>query len=242
MIDILFSSLLLSVVLVGIHAYFGREIIKRGIIFADIAVAQFSGLGIALSLVLLHGEGLYLLSLTFGLLASLFIALFQRMKDYAEAGIGLLYALGFSGAVLLLSLSPHGTEELKRLTASDILFVPPLDVIKTALLYLFIGLLLYLRRYLKGFSQELSFFLLFSLTLASSVRLVGVLVVFSLLLSPALSSLLLGRGLVFAWIWGTLFSLLAVLLSFHLDLPTGYSLVFFHSLGGLVLFVYKIFR
>lgn len=60
MMDIFLNSFLLSVVLVGIHAYFGREIVKRGIIFTDIAVAQFSGVGLALSLLLFHGEHLYL--------------------------------------------------------------------------------------------------------------------------------------------------------------------------------------
>jgi zinc/manganese transport system permease protein len=237
--DLFLSSFLLSVLLVGIHAYFGREIVRRGIIFTDIAVAQFSGVGIALSLMLFHGEYTYLFSLFFGLLASLLIALSQRLKDYAEAFIGLLYALGFSLVVLILSFSAHGMEELKRLTASDILFVRLEEVLKTAFIYSAIGIMLYLRRYLRGLLRELSFFALFSLTLASSVKLAGVLVVFSLLVSPALVSLLLGRGLVFAWVWGTFWSFLAIALSFWLDMPTGYSLVFLHSLMGLAVFIIK---
>lgn len=237
--DLFLSSFLLSVVLVGIHAYFGREIVKRGIIFTDIAVAQFSGVGIALSLILFHGEYTHIFSLVFGLFASFLIALSQRLKEYAEAFIGLLYALGFSLTVLTLSFSAHGMEELKKLTASDILFVSLEEVLKTALIYTFIGLLIYLRKYAKGVLYELSFFALFSLTLASSVKLAGVLVVFSLLVSPALVSLILNRGLVFAWVWGAFWSFLAIALSFWLDLPTGYSLVFLQSLVGLIVFIIK---
>ncbi|MFN7064920.1 MAG: metal ABC transporter permease [Aquificaceae bacterium] len=235
-LDLFITSLLLSLVLVGIHAYFGREIVKRGIIFADIAVAQFSGVGIALSLLLFHGERTYIFSLSFSLLASLLIALSQRLKEYTEAFIGLLYALGFSLVVLLLSFSPHGMEELKKITASDILFVERGEVLKTALIYSFIGTLLYLRKYIRGFWHEVSFFLLFSLTLASSVKLVGVLVVFSLLVSPAFVSLLFSRGLLFAWVWGTLLNLLAISLSFWLDLPTGYTIVFFQAFLGIMAF------
>ncbi len=241
-LDLFLSSFLLSVVLVGIHAYFGREIVKRGIIFTDIAVAQLSGVGIALSLVLLDGRYAYFFSLLFGLSASLLIALSQRLKEYSEAFIGLLYALGFSLVVLVLSFSAHGMEELKKLTASDILFVRLEEVFKTALIYSLIGLLLYLRRHFRGLWQELSFFALFSLTLASSVKLAGVLVVFSLLVSPALVSLLLHRGLIFAWIWGSFWSFLAIALSFWLDLPTGYSLVFLQALVGLAVFIIKLIR
>ncbi len=240
MIDLFITSLLLSVVLVGIHAYFGREIVKRGIIFTDIAVAQFSGVGIALSLLFFHGEYIYPISLSFALFASLLIALSQRIKEYTEAFIGLLYSFGFSLTVLILSFSAFGMEELKKITASDILFVERQEVVKTAIIYTFIGLLLYLRKCLKGFLQDFSLFVLFSLTLASSVKLVGVLVVFSLLVSPALVSLLLKKGLIFAWIFGSFINLLAVSLSFLFDLPTGYAISFLHSLAGIFVFLYKL--
>ncbi|MCS7261919.1 MAG: metal ABC transporter permease [Aquificaceae bacterium] len=240
--DLFLSSFLLSVVLTGIHAYLGREIIKRGIVFADLAVAQFSGVGMAFSLLFFHGEHLYLFSLLFGLLASLLIALSQKIRDYSEAFVGLMYAFGFSLAVLLLSFSPHGMEELKKLTASDVLFVKLEEVLKTAVLYAFVGALLYLRKGLKKPVSELSFFALFSLTLASSVKLAGVLVVFVLLVGPALVSLLLNRGLAFAWAWGVCWSFLAVVFSFWLDFPTGYAIVFFQSLAGLGVFVFRLAR
>lgn len=240
MTDILLQALLLSFILVGIHAYFGREIVKRGIIFTDIAIGQFSALGLALSLFLL-GKPSYLASLLFSLFASILIALSQRKREYAEAFIGLLYALGFSSVVLVLSKSPQGMEEFLNLTAGDILFVPKEKIIETGTLYAFIGLLLYLReRFLQGLLKDISFFVLFSLTVTSSVKLVGVLIVFSLLVSPSLVAMLFGRGLLFAWIYGATINTAGILISFKLDLPTGFSLVFLHSLLGVVLFLGKI--
>jgi len=241
MTDILFQSLLLSLVLLGIHAYFGMQIVERGIIFTDIAIAQASAVGLALSL-LLYEKPSYTIALVFALFSSLLIALSQRKKDYAEAFIGLLYALGFSSVVLILSKSPHGTEDFMNLIATDILFVQKEEVIKTAFIYGVLGFLLYFRsRFLKGLLKELSFFVLFALTVTSSVKLVGVLIVFSMLVSPALVTKLLGKGLVFAWVYGAVINTVGILLSFKFDFPTGFSLVFLHSLLGILVFLFKVF-
>lgn len=241
MTDILFQSLLLSFVLLGIHAYFGMQIVERGIIFTDIAIAQASAVGLALSL-FLYGTPSYVISLVFAILFSFLIAVSQRKREYAEAFIGLLYALGFSSVVLILSKSLHGKEDFMNLIATDILFVPKEEVIKTAFIYGVLGLLLYFRsRLLKGFLKELSFFVLFALTVTSSVKLVGVLIVFSMLVSPALVTKLLGRGLAFAWVYGAIANTSGILLSFKFDFPTGFSLVFSHSLLGVLVFLFKVF-
>jgi len=241
MTDVLFNALLLSFVLLGIHAYFGMEVVRRGIIFADIAIAQASAVGLALSLFLFDRPS-YLLSLLCSLLAGVLVLLSQRLRDYAEAFIGLLYALGFSLVVLVLSKSPHGMEEFLKLSAKDILFVPREEVIKTGILYAVFGFFLYLReKFLKGFWSELAFFVLFSLTITSSVSLVGVLVVFSILVAPALVSLLLKKGLLFAWFYGAIINTAGIVLSFYLDLPTGFSLVFLQALFGILVFVSVLF-
>ncbi len=240
MTDILLNALLLSFILLGIHAYFGLEIVRRGIIFTDIAIAQASASGLALSLFFFDRPS-YFLSLSFALLSSILIALSQRFKEYSEAFIGLMYALGFSSVVLLLSKSPHGMEELLKLTARDILFVFREETIKTGLLYAFIGFLLYIReRFLKGYLKDFVFFVLFALTVTSSVNLVGVLVVFSILVAPALTAKLLGKGLVFAWIYGSAVNTLAIVLSFLFDLPTGFSVVFFNSFLGVLVFLVRL--
>ena len=70
MIDILLIPILLVVVLVMLHAYFGMEILKRGIIFTDLAIAQFAALGSSISLGYFHEEYFYLLTLSFALLCA----------------------------------------------------------------------------------------------------------------------------------------------------------------------------
>jgi zinc/manganese transport system permease protein len=138
----------------------------------------------------------------------------------------------------VLSKSPHGMEEFLKLSAKDILFVPREEVVKTGILYAVFGLFLYLREnFLKGFWSELAFFVLFSLTITSSVSLVGVLIVFSILVAPALVSLLLKKGLLFAWVYGAVINTAGIVLSFYLDLPTGFSLVFLQALFGILVFI-----
>ncbi|HEY9839084.1 MAG: metal ABC transporter permease [Candidatus Sericytochromatia bacterium] len=236
MIEIFLPAFAVSVVLLGIHSYFGLEIIRRGIIFTDLAIGQIAALGTAISLLCFEGHYLYPISLGFALTAGLLIGLLSRREQNVEPLIGLLYALGISGVFLLLSRSAHGMEEIQKLMAYDILFTPVHDVIKTALIYSGLGLVLWFARGLKGLWRELVFFMTFAATVTSSVKLAGVLVVFSLLVAPALiATYLPGRHkLAMAWGIGILVNLGAILLSFKLDLPTGYTVVFAQTLTALL--------
>ena len=103
MADILLSAFVLSVVLLGIHSFFGLEIIKRGIIFTDLAIGQMSALGAALSILFFDGRFIYPLSLVFALLAGLAIAIASKRTISHEAFIGLLYAFGISGVFIILN-------------------------------------------------------------------------------------------------------------------------------------------
>jgi zinc/manganese transport system permease protein len=231
--DILVTAFLLSLVLVGIHAFFGLEIIRRGIIFTDLAIGQMAALGAAVSLFFLDGSFVYPVSLTFALLGGLLIAWAARHTDNLEAFIGLLYAFGISAVYIILSKSAHGMEEFQRLMASDILFTPVEDVIKTAVIYSAIGLVLFfMYRKLKGFWKDALFFATFAVTVTSSVKLAGVLIVFSLLVSPALIALRFDGKLMLlkAWAIGTVANLAAIAASYRLDLPTGYTVVFVNAL------------
>jgi zinc/manganese transport system permease protein len=70
---------------------------------------------------------------------------------------------------------------------------------------------------------------------------VGVLIVFSILVAPALVSLLLKKGLLFAWVYGAVINTAGIVLSFYLDLPTGFSLVFLQALFGILVFISALF-
>ncbi len=230
---ILLSAFLLSVVLVGIHSYFGLEIIKRGIIFTDLAIGQMAAVGAAISIFLLGGEYLYPVSLVFSLLGGLIIALVSRRTENLEAFIGLMYAFGVSAVFILLCNSSHGLETFKKLMAADILFTPMEDILKTAALYAALGVFIFFfHRKTSGFVKDILFFVTFAVTVTSSVKMAGVLIVFALLVAPAMISLRVSHkhNLFLAWTIGTIVNLGAILFSYWLDYPTGYTLVFCHSL------------
>jgi len=195
--------------------------------------------GAALSILVFDGKYMYPVSLVFSLLGAFLIALATKRTRNHEAFIGLLYAFGMSAAVIALSRAPRGTEEMEHLLAADILFVSMPAVLKTALLYAVIGIVLWfgLRR-LRGTWRELLFFGTFSITVTSSVNLAGVLVVFSILVAPAFIVSPLQRSfrtkLLLAWGIGTVLNLAAIVASYFLDLPTGYTVVALYALTGIV--------
>ncbi|HNR90283.1 MAG TPA: metal ABC transporter permease [Spirochaetota bacterium] len=237
MSDILITAFALSVVLVGIHAFFGTEIIRRGIIFTDLAIGQMAALGAAASLFFIDGQFVYPISLGFALAGGLLIAWASRHTDNLEAFIGLMYAFGISAVYIILSKSAHGMEEFQRLMASDILFTPQEEVVKTAIIYAVLGVVLFaLYRRIDGFWKDALFFVSFAVTVTSSVKLAGVLIVFALLVAPALIAIRVGGGrpLVVAWIVGTLVNLVAIALAHRFDFPTGYTIVFCNALLALL--------
>jgi zinc/manganese transport system permease protein len=253
MIDILMPAFIISLVLLGIHSYFGLRIIERNIIFTDLAIGQMAAFGAAISLLVFDGGFLYIISLASAVIAGIMIYYISRRSNHLEAVIGLIYALGFSGVYLLLSKSAHGAEEFQRLVAYDILFTEMNDVYATAILYACIAvfILLFTKR-TSGRLYDLFFFLTFAVTVTSSVKMAGVLVVFAILLAPAfiakritsiesMPESLRKNPLIIAWITGTVINLLAIVISYKLDLPTGYSIVFLNALVAVLFsFIKKI--
>jgi zinc/manganese transport system permease protein len=239
MIDVLFSAFLLSVVLLGIHSYYGLHIIERGIIFTDLGIGQMAAFGAAISILAFDGKYMYPVSLVFSLLGAFLIAMSTKRTRNHEAFIGLLYAFGMSAAVIALSRAPRGAEEMEHLVAADILFVSMSAVVKTAILYAVIGAVLWLGLgRLRGTARELVFFGTFSITVTSSVNLAGVLVVFSILVAPAFivshMKASFRAKLLLAWAIGTVLNLIAIVASYFLDLPTGYTVVALYALSGIV--------
>ncbi|MBN2816882.1 MAG: metal ABC transporter permease [Campylobacterales bacterium] len=242
MSDILLIPILLVIILVMIHSWFGLRVLEKGIIFTDLAIAQFAALGSAISLGYFHEEYFYPLTLSFALLSAFLIAIASQRNIKLEAFIGLLYVLGASGIMMVLSHSSEGMEHFKSLLASDILFTPIEDVIKSALIYLLVALLIWqLYPRVKGFLKDLLFFSLLALTVSSSVELAGVLVVFVLLIAPALvaRTLTTQKPLLFSFYFGWFFGILAIVLSYFYDLPTGYSIVFLGALFSALIVLFR---
>lgn len=237
MIDLLWPPFLLSVVLVGIHGWFGLEILRRGIIFTDLAVGQTAALGAAVALLLFGGEYALPMGLLFALAGGGLIALVSGWEVHLEAFIGLLYAFAGAMAVILLTNAPHGMEAFSRLMAADILFVAPEAIFSIAGVYALVGaFLFFLYPRLSGAGRDLLFFLTLSVTVALSVQLAGVFMVFALLVAPAFIALKAGakRPLLLAWGVGVLLNMAGVGLSYAYDLPTGYAIVAVQTLAGMV--------
>lgn len=229
-------ALLCCLVLGGINAYLGFHVVRRGVLFVDLAMAQTAALGAAIGTVigLEHGTlGGYVISAAFALGAAAFFALMRSRRVHQEAIVAVSYGIAMAATFVVLEHSPHGAEEVKHLLVGQLLTVAPHNVFLTAGLYVAAGLVLarFHRRILaitEGRAAhdpptELVFYGIFALVVTSSVQLVGVLLVFALLVMPAIAALLLsegsGRALGWGWTLAVTGSLLGLHAAFHLDLP-----------------------
>jgi zinc/manganese transport system permease protein len=257
----LFWPFVACVVLVGIHVYFGLHVIKRGIIFVDLSLAQVAALGMTFSLLMgyeLEGEMSYLFSLGFALLGATIFTFTREIEGRVpqEAIIGIVYAVSTAAAVMIVSHSPEGTEHIRHLLIGSILTVTPAMVLKTAGMYAVVGTFHYLAR--REFTSltfdkanrpdrpllwEFLFYASFAVVVTSSVKICGVLLVFIFLVVPSVFAALItdsiGRRLTFGWIFGLVGSALGLALSFALDTPTGASIV---CTFGLMLLLFAIWR
>ena len=250
LLALLWAPFLMCLVLTGIHAYLGVHVLAREVVFVDIALAQIAALG-ATAAFLFGYELDTWESYASGLLATLVGALVlsltrsRERRVSQEAVIGVVYAASAAGAVLLADRAPHGAEHIRTMLVGSILTVGGGDVVKVALLYAVIGALHWLCRrpfflistdpdgaYRDGWRVrrwDFLFYATFGLVVTSSVRIAGVLLVFSYLIVPALAGLLVGgpvaRRLAIGWGFGALVSVLGIVASASLDLPTGATVV-----------------
>ena len=252
----LFYPFVGCVLLIMIHAYFGIHILERGIIFVDLAMAQFIALGIALAFLMGHeGSVRNYYAVAFAIVGAFVFSMARRIKRIVnmEAFIGVLYIFSLAGSFLILDRTPHGLEEFKAILNGNILWVTPSDLLKTFILYAAIGLLhLVFRKRFFALSYEESngpfweflFFLSFAFVLVSSVQLAGILQVFSFLVIPALIGRLFTRSpmkiLIGGWGIGLAASMIGITLSYKLDLPTAPLIVASLSLAFFILLIFRI--
>ena len=239
-IEILWPAFVLAIALVFVHAIFGIEIIKRGVIFTDLAIGQVAAIGMAISIAFMHGDYQTQMTLLFALLGAGIITWANAKLANIEAFIGLLYAFGVSAIMLILAQSAEGTELFSKLSAADILFVSSKDVLTSVGIYAFVAFVMfYIYPKLQGAVKELLFFIMLAVTVTSSVQEAGVLVVFALLIAPAYIAVVQSRfhKLVYAWIFGSISIIIALFASYNLDLPTGYSIIFILSVTSMMLVI-----
>ena len=262
LLALMWVPFLMCLVLTGIHAYLGLHVIAREVIFVDIALAQIAALGATAAFLWgydLDSWGSYVFGLSFTILgASVFALTRTRERRVSqEAVIGVVYAVSAAAAVLVADRTPHGAEHLRSMLVGSILAVRGTEVIKVACLYAAIGLFHWACRrpfllistepgkaYDDGWRVrrwDFLFYASFGVVVTSSVRIAGVLLVFSYLIVPTLAANLLGgsipKRLAVAWCFGTLVSIVAMVTSAIFDLPTGATIVCAFGLILLVLAV-----
>lgn len=242
-IELIWPAFVLALLLVYIHAIFGVEIIKRGVIFTDLAIGQIAAVGMALSVAFLDGSYQSVLTLLFAVLAAITIAWATKKVQNVEAFIGLLYALGISSIMLVLAKSSEGMELFSKLSAADILFTSVDDIYKALAIYIPISLVMFfIYPKTKGVIKELTFFIMLAFTVTSSVQSAGVLVVFALLIAPAYAGIVQSKfkPLSFAWVFGSISIIVALIASYNFDLPTGYSIIFITVISSIIAVVVNV--
>jgi zinc/manganese transport system permease protein len=249
-VQLMLKPFLACLILTGIHAYLGLHVVERGVIFVDLALAQIAAFGATLGFVWglgLHALGSYVTALGFTLVGAAIFAATRLRRPVVpqEALIGIVYAVAAAAVILVLSRAPEGGEELKALLVGHLLFVEWDEILRMAVLYGVVGLLLWrVRRPLLTISQDpdrafaqglrvrwwdFLFYAIFGVVVTSSVEIAGVLLVFSFLIVPAgcgvLLATMVSRRLLIGWTTGTLTSVAGVVASYWWDLPTGAAVV-----------------
>jgi zinc/manganese transport system permease protein len=223
----------------------------------DLALAQVAALGSTVAL--LNGYELnsvetYLISLGFTFFGAAVFVLGRVHEDSVpqEAIIGIVYAVSSAAAILVLDKAPHGEEAIKAMLVGSILFVTWPQIVKISAIYFGVGVLHFLLRkkfLLISMNPKLArqnglwihfwdfiFYITFGFVVTSSVRIAGVLLVFSYLVVPAVCAMFFVRSvahrLLIGWGLGFVASIMGLYVSAKWDLPTGASVV---TMFGIIL-------
>ena len=233
---ILWAPLVAGLFVTATHAPLGVQVLNRGIVFIDLAVAQIAGLGVVFADWLgYEAQGaVQAAALAAALAGALLLNWTEKLwPEVQEAVIGVTFILAANAAILLLAANPHGAEHLKDLLIGQILWVrsaqlPAIALLSAAILAVWFGL--------RGRMGRSGFYLVFACAVTLSVQLVGLYLVFATLIIPALATRRLTRGrLVACYGVGAAGYAAGLLLSALTDLPTGPLVVCVMALLGIAL-------
>lgn len=240
-ISLLAPAMAAGILISLVHVPLGQEVLRRGIIFLDLAVAQFAALGMILFQTLAPLDE-YSLTFAYGRLlaglvaalacASIFHMIEKRAGQYQEALIGCGFVLAASLGLLVVANSPSGGEEIKHILEGQILwaswghlmFVLPVFVI---------AVILWATMPTK---RGKLFYPLFALTIPFSVSMIGVYLVFASLVFPALAVIKSNNKYIAGFTLSVLSYLLGLILSYLIDWPAGPAIVLAFCLISLVFF------
>jgi zinc/manganese transport system permease protein len=238
-LSILGPAFLAGLLVLATHVPLGREVLSRGIIFIDLAVAQIAGLGVIAAHTFGAGEHPFAVQLA-ALAAALGGALLltwseERFPEVQEALIGVSFVLAATLGILLLADNPHGGEQLKELLVGQILWVTEGMLVAAVV----VSALVLAAWFVLGAARlgRTGFYLLFAVVVTFSVQLVGVYLVFASLIVPALATRALDgrRGVVVGWALGATAYAAGLIASALFDLPTGALIVWALAILGAII-------
>ena len=245
-IPILFPAFIAGLLVVVTHIPLGKEVLRRGIVFIDLALAQTAALG---SIVVTwafyktghhghdHFDSLLIFLASYGasiICASMLYFIRKAPAKIQEGLIGSIFILSSSTSILLLSEHPQGGEHLKNILVGQILWVRWQDVIVACVVTAIVLVGLYLFR--KNQNQFI-FYPTLAVAITLSTQLVGVYLVFATLIIPALAIYSTKRSLLFAYLVGILGYTSGLYLSVLMDFPSGSVIVLALAFSGLLVWM-----
>jgi zinc/manganese transport system permease protein len=236
--SVLLPALLAGLLVAATHVPLGKQVLARGIVFIDIAIAQIAGVGVLLADAIgfePEGIAVQISALAAALLGALLLTWTERRwPDVQEAIIGVIFILAATAEILLLAGNPHGGEHLKDLLVGQILWVGTRQIVFTAVLTAIV-LVAWFGWQLK--IGRIGFYLLFGLSVTASVQLVGVYLVFATLIIPALATRhAQSQALLKAYAVAGFGYAVGLTLSAFLDLPSGAVVVWALAAAGTACF------
>jgi len=230
----------------AVLSYLGVHVVGRGIVFVDLALGQISSLGVAFAAFI--GTGLTSIPLIFTLAGALLMSFInirdKRLKQ--EAIIGILYAFASALTVLFISKTPHGDSDIQEVLFGNILSVSWGQIATLGIVFGVIALLqlVFFNKFFgltKSFENgenhligifniwNFLFYISIGLAIVFAVKINGVIPVFSFLIIPAVSAIMLTKNnfavFIIALIISVLASFFGLNFSFHYDFPAGSSIV-----------------
>ena len=227
-IGILVPAFLAGLLVLATHVPLGQQVLNRGIVFIDLAIAQVAGLGVTAADALgfePQGWRVQAAAVIAALVGALVLTWTEKKwPEVQEALIGVLFVVAACVELLILANNPHGGEHLKDLLVGQILWVSAASLIPVAILYAVLLALWFTMRARLG---QIGFYILFALVVTQSVQLVGVYLVFASLIIPALAARRFPERLQLAvgYITGVAGYLLGLIASALYDWPTGAVIV-----------------
>ncbi|MEI6384733.1 MAG: metal ABC transporter permease [Betaproteobacteria bacterium] len=209
------------------HVPLGAQVLQRGIVFADLAIAQIAGLGVVASSAMGLPTDSWLtqiVAIASALLGAVILRWTEKnTPEQQEALIGVLFVLAATATIILVSHNPHGGENLQNLLGGQILWVDTMQI--KALAVVSVLVMYGLKKKWDQSNHRYGFYFLFSIAVTASVQLVGIYLVFASLIIPALATRHLTNKKYWSLFFGALGYASGLIVSALFDLPSGAVIV-----------------